>query len=345
MGSPLGPTFANIFMNSLEETVFDNCPLSFHPLFYKRYVDDTFALFKRDFNADSFLEFINAQHPNIRFTVEKETRNSLSFLDLRITRENNGFQTSIHRKNTFTGLGTNFYSSCNFNFKLNSLSTLLHRAYSLTSSWTAFHKEVEFLANFFRNNCFPSHYFHRVLNKLLTAKMKQPIPTYTVPKLCIYAKFPFLHDKSFKKKCMNLIHHELPAVNLKLIPRNPLNIRSFFRVKDRLSPSLTSNIIYKYTCPRCSLGTYVGCTRRLLKVRFCSHQGVSFRTGCTLSNPELSNVRNHSKICGTRLDINDFKIIGSARKDDELMVLESLFIKTNVPTLNTQSSSTQLFIA
>ena len=46
MGSPLGPIFAGIFMCSLEEHMLDSCPLSYHPLFYKRYVDDTFALFK-----------------------------------------------------------------------------------------------------------------------------------------------------------------------------------------------------------------------------------------------------------------------------------------------------------
>ncbi|XP_066984717.1 uncharacterized protein [Macrobrachium rosenbergii] len=44
MGSPLGPTFANIFMCSLEDHILDNCPLAYHPLFYRRYIDDTFLL-------------------------------------------------------------------------------------------------------------------------------------------------------------------------------------------------------------------------------------------------------------------------------------------------------------
>lgn len=45
MDSPLGSIFADIFMCSLEEHFLDTCPLSNHPLFCKRYVDDTFALF------------------------------------------------------------------------------------------------------------------------------------------------------------------------------------------------------------------------------------------------------------------------------------------------------------
>ena len=45
MGSPLGPCLANIFMCSLEESMLDNCPLRFHPLYYKKYGSDTFAFF------------------------------------------------------------------------------------------------------------------------------------------------------------------------------------------------------------------------------------------------------------------------------------------------------------
>ena len=54
MGSPLGPIFANIFMSSLEETFLDDCPLLFRPLFYKRYVDDTVALFHDRGSATRF---------------------------------------------------------------------------------------------------------------------------------------------------------------------------------------------------------------------------------------------------------------------------------------------------
>ncbi|XP_064098125.1 uncharacterized protein LOC135209357 [Macrobrachium nipponense] len=98
MGSPLGPTFANIFMNSLEEHIMDTCPLSFLPLFYKRYVDDTFVLFKQDFNADSFLDFVNTQHPNIKFTLEKESNSKLPFLGVLVSKNSVGFHTGIYRK-------------------------------------------------------------------------------------------------------------------------------------------------------------------------------------------------------------------------------------------------------
>ncbi|XP_066946924.1 uncharacterized protein [Macrobrachium rosenbergii] len=77
MGFPLGPMLANIFMCSLEERMLDDCPLRFHPLFYSRNVDDTFVLFKGEYAAGLFLDYVNTLHPN---TIEKEN-NCLSFLD------------------------------------------------------------------------------------------------------------------------------------------------------------------------------------------------------------------------------------------------------------------------
>ena len=46
MGSPLGPLFANIFLSFHEKSWLHNCPASFKPLLYRRYVDDCFLLFR-----------------------------------------------------------------------------------------------------------------------------------------------------------------------------------------------------------------------------------------------------------------------------------------------------------
>ena len=41
-------------------------------LFYKRYVDDIFCMFKTSEQAETFLDFLNTRHKNIKFTIEKE---------------------------------------------------------------------------------------------------------------------------------------------------------------------------------------------------------------------------------------------------------------------------------
>ena len=163
MGSPLGPTFANIFMCHLEGLYIDQCPSDFKPVFYRRYVDDTFLLFKEKHHAALFLDFVNSFHRNIQFTMEQENNNRLSFLDIMVYRENNQFLTDIFRKKTFTGLGMNFFSHCPFSFKLNSCKTILSTAFTLTSNWIKFPEEIIFLKSYFSKNCYPSFLFDKII--------------------------------------------------------------------------------------------------------------------------------------------------------------------------------------
>ena len=102
MGSPLGPAFANIFMSWLETQILDNCPTHYRPIFYRRYVDDTIALFSNKASAELFLDFVNTFHDNIKFTMESENYNKLPFLDILIERTSSGFSTGVYRKPTFT---------------------------------------------------------------------------------------------------------------------------------------------------------------------------------------------------------------------------------------------------
>ena len=45
MGSPFGPTLANVFLCHFEEQWMSDCPIDYKPISYRRYVDDTFLLF------------------------------------------------------------------------------------------------------------------------------------------------------------------------------------------------------------------------------------------------------------------------------------------------------------
>ena len=64
---------------------------SFKPVFYARYVDDTFVLFRDESHYKLFLNYINSNHVNINFTVKTKSSNSLSFLDVNVSCSNNKF--------------------------------------------------------------------------------------------------------------------------------------------------------------------------------------------------------------------------------------------------------------
>ena len=82
MGSPLGPTLANIFLCYHENNWLKDCPKNFKPIYYKRYVDDIFVLFNKPEHAQFFLEYINKKH-NIKFSTETELNSHFLFLMLK----------------------------------------------------------------------------------------------------------------------------------------------------------------------------------------------------------------------------------------------------------------------
>ena len=110
MSSPLGPTLAHIFLCFHKQIWLDDCRVEFKLVIYRRFVDDTFLLFRSKEHIEKFHLYLNCQHPNIKFTTEIEENNSISFLDIKINRNNNRFSTSVHRKPIFSGVFTNFDS-------------------------------------------------------------------------------------------------------------------------------------------------------------------------------------------------------------------------------------------
>ena len=62
MGSLLGPSFANIFMRALEQNFLPNCPSNYKPIFYRRFVDDTFCIFQNRTQVECFLNYLNPQY-------------------------------------------------------------------------------------------------------------------------------------------------------------------------------------------------------------------------------------------------------------------------------------------
>ena len=79
MWSPLGSSLAISFMCHYETTRLNECPASIKPVFYWCYVDDGFCLFNDSNQCDEFLTYMNTRHANIKFTLEREKDESLSF--------------------------------------------------------------------------------------------------------------------------------------------------------------------------------------------------------------------------------------------------------------------------
>ena len=58
----------------------------------------SFAFLIVNLTLINFFIFLNQRNPPKKFTIEKETENQLSFLDLLITNNRDNFLTSVNRK-------------------------------------------------------------------------------------------------------------------------------------------------------------------------------------------------------------------------------------------------------
>ena len=67
---------------------------------------------------------MSKRHKNIKFSFETEKDNSFSFLDVKICREKDKFTTNVFRKDTFSGIYTNFSSFVALEHKFGLVYTL-----------------------------------------------------------------------------------------------------------------------------------------------------------------------------------------------------------------------------
>ena len=138
MGSPLGPSLANAFLCFHEQIWLNDCPEDFKPVYYRRYVDDIFLLFRSPEHLEKFTNYLHTKHENIKFIYEKESNNLLPFLDILMSRLENGFKTSVYHKPTFSGVYSNFNSLIYDQYKIGLILTLLFRNFQLSLSSPGF---------------------------------------------------------------------------------------------------------------------------------------------------------------------------------------------------------------
>jgi len=345
MGNPMAPTMANAFLCHLENNFLASCPSEFKPVLYRRYLDDTFVIFRQECHAKMFLDYINDCHSNINFTMETESGGRLAFLDTTVERHQDHFSLSVYRKPTFTGLGTSFFSFTSYIFKVNAVRTLVHRAYHLSSTYLNFTIELDFLRNFFESNGYPKFLVEKVIRVFLD-KIFSPKPNIaTVEREKFYISLPFIGPPSckFVKHFQRILPRYYPQINFKFSLKNSFRIRSLLNHKDKLPAELRSDIIYQYTCGICH-DSYIGSSSKQSKIRFHQHLGRSFRTNNPLTSPSISSPRNHSENNDHPLKYCDFSIIDSASNEHDLRILESLYIYDRKPNLNIDQSAVPLHV-
>ncbi|CAF1114423.1 unnamed protein product [Rotaria sordida] len=235
MGSPLAPLLAQIFLQDFEKKYLPSFKEK-GIVYWKRYVDDTFVFLDPKVSAQDIAAQLSQCHPSLKFTCEEEytTRNkdlskegspkkkfshknqyvtekkdsieeeksipriALSFLDVLVERQPSiGFQTRKYRKETFTGLLTEWDSFVPKRYKYNAISTMVYRATIICSTYEALHDEFEVIRDLALQNGYPVAFVESIIRRQLNLIYTPRAITPTAPETdTIVLRVPYYEKPS-----------------------------------------------------------------------------------------------------------------------------------------------------
>ena len=115
-------------------------------------------------------------------------------------------------------------------YYVNSIMTLLHRAYAISSSFYHIHSELQLLFNYFHSNGYPISLIKSKFNQISIRKLATLTLVPTVDKKLMFISIPYFGQQSEKLKLevASLVSKFFPRLNSRIILSNKLTISSFF---------------------------------------------------------------------------------------------------------------------
>ena len=233
-------------------------------------MDDTFLVFNNRNDMSLFFNWINTQHPNIKFTKEKESNNELCFLDVLVCRKDNGdIFTNFYRKPTFSGLYISWDSFLPLAYKKSLVNSFVYRAWRIFSSYELFHSELNFLRTVLAANSYPRTFVETIIRNFLDKQFSTSLPVFGPHKKKVFLSLPFIGDVTCLKcsRQMNrLLGKTVPWLSLRIIFKPARKLSCLSKIKSQFATLTNSGVVYKVSCHDCD-AFYIGETKRLLQRR------------------------------------------------------------------------------
>ena len=320
MGSPISPIVASIYMETIEDQVFEELKQD-KPYFWKRYVDDIFAVIDKN-AVNTVLDKLNSFHPSVQFTVETENQNSIPFLDVLVKKDptSQNIQTTVYYKSTHTGQYLNYHSHHPVIHKQSVVDTLVSRASNICSTKKDKSKEINHLKEMLQTNSYPSAFIKKRITKTETksAADNPPQEAATQNTFKTTAVLPYTRNISEElSRCLR-------KYNVRTVHKTSNTLKQkLTRVKDQASTKEKTGIIYSIPCKDCN-EQYIGQTRRTLPERIYQHKNayknLDFQKTATI---------NHSIDNNHQIDFESSHILAREKNHKRREIKEAIMIASN----------------
>ena len=204
----------------------------------------------------------------------------LPFLGTQLLNRAPQIETKVYVKPTNTGLLVHYQSHVDNRYKRSLLTTMLDRAYRLSSSWPYFSEECERLKSLFSRLDYPRHLINSTINTFVNSRVSDQQPLQASGKMAgndvTRIVIPFKDQDS-----ANIVKTQLKDLSIKL----QTTIQPVFvsrKIGQDLQgcenkPQLVNQqcVVYQFKCNLCDTGSYVGYTRGHLHARVGGHKSTS----------------------------------------------------------------------
>ncbi|XP_065645775.1 uncharacterized protein LOC136076229 [Hydra vulgaris] len=234
---------------------------------FKRYVDDIHSRFINEAESERFLDLLNNQHTNIKYTIEKESdSHTTNFLDLSITNNKSGaYLFNIYRKDAITNVQIKPHSCHDPKIIYGVYKGFIQRAFALCSKEHINH-ELKFLTEMLTENGYNKKILQNIVKKIKNNKQNnQQNNNNNINKLePNYISLPWV------PKLSNQLKQIFKSVGYTPVFKSPKNLQQLITQKNK--PRLPNNSypgVYKLECSCGKL--YVGETKLKVSTRICQH--------------------------------------------------------------------------
>ena len=133
---------------------------------------------------------------------------------MKIFQENAKFVTSVFKKETFSGVYTNFISFIPLDYKFGLVHTILNCCFNLSSDFLKFHHEVDKRKKILSKNAYPQKFIDKCIQKFPNNMFIQRPQIPTGPKKELKISLPYLGRmyqivKTRLTKTMNKLTQEI----------------------------------------------------------------------------------------------------------------------------------------
>ncbi|XP_066931458.1 uncharacterized protein [Clytia hemisphaerica] len=342
MGSSLGPVLANIIMTELEQSVIKPYIDSGIVKFYSRYVDDTLLVI-RPVDIDKVHCSLNKFDKNLQFTVDKFEDETPHFLDLEIAPDG----LSIFRKDTNTGLYTNFDSYAPWSYRKAWISSLANRATKLCHP-AKLKNEINLIKKFASWNGFPRFAVNKIIKTATSPRHSENDNADNTIPTTLWLRIPYAGPtgeqlvSALKRKLKFCLKKDTNVMFRVIYSTHKIGF--YTNMKDPTPLKFKSNIVYRFICPGCR-ASYVGKTERNLFTR-CSEHATKKESAVLEHLKECSEVKFITTLLTLGIEKPNFRsiyinlvndntsVIDSSDNWSSLLYKEALHIKRLKPILN-----------